>query len=62
MFDPGWSTGRLDACPFWERGARCLVGKFFVRVLDEAAAFFGGRTTRELSYRRRTCEPLTPYV
>ena len=45
-----------------ERGARCLVGKFFVRALDEAAEFFDGRMTRELSCRRGTGESFTPYV
>ena len=32
---------------FWERGARFFVGKFIVKALDEAAAFIGGRMTRE---------------
>ena len=45
MFDPGGSKGRLRACPFWECGARCFVGRLCVRGLDEAATFFGERMT-----------------
>ena len=39
---------------FWERGARCFVRKSFVRSLNEAAAFFSGRMTRESSCKRGT--------
>ena len=38
------------AC-FWERGARCFVGRFLcVRGLEEATTFFGGSMTRGGSY------------
>ena len=47
VFDPGGSTDVFSPARFWERGARCFVGKFFVSALDEAAAFLGGRMTRE---------------
>ena len=40
---------------FGERGARCFVGKFILRALDEAAAFFGGWVTWESS----TCRSYT---
>ena len=35
---------------FWERSARCFVGRLCVRGLDEAAIFFGGRMTHGGSY------------
>ena len=28
VVDPGGSTGRLRACPFWKRGPRCFGGRF----------------------------------
>ena len=36
MFDSGSSQGRLRACPFWERGARCFVVR--LRVLKRLVA------------------------
>ena len=44
-FDPDGSQGRLRACPFWERGARCfVVGLCVLGQLDETAALFKGST------------------
>ena len=52
MFDPGGSHGRLRACPFWDRGARCFVGRFMLG-LGEAAALFGGSMIRDSKSFRR---------
>ena len=38
------------------------MGKVCVRALDKAAAFFGGRITRESSCRRVAGKSFTPYV
>ena len=46
VFDPGGSTGRLRACPFWGTWRALLCGEVFVRALDEATACFGGWMTR----------------
>ena len=62
MFDPGAFTGRLHACPFLGTWRALLCREVIVRGLDEAAAVFGGRMTRELSCRRGTGESITPYV
>ena len=63
VFDPGGSTGRLCACPFLGTWRALLSGEFYVRELDEAVAFFGGRMTRESSTPRSgTCESFTPCV
>ena len=53
VFDPGGSTGRLRACPFWEVSARCCVGRFsfWRRMTPEAGAFFGRRMTRYIILR-----------
>ena len=61
-FDPGGSTGRLRVCLFLGVWHVLLCEEVIVRELDEAAAFFGGRMTRELSCRRWTGELFTPYV
>ena len=62
MFHPGGFTGRLHACPFLGEWRALLFGEVVVRALDEAAAFFGERMTRELSCRRGTYELFTPYI
>ena len=62
MFDPGGFTGCLRACPFLGTRHALLCGEIIVRTLDEAAASFGVRTTRELSCRRGTSKSFTPYV
>ena len=43
---------------FWERGARCFVGRFALG-LDEAAACFGGWMARVSTCRRAIGEPFT---
>ena len=48
------------AC-FWERGARCFVGRFTLG-LDEAAAFFGDWMTGTSTCRRGIGDSFTPYV
>ena len=55
VFDPGGSTGRLRACPFWEISARCCVERFsfWRRMTPEAGAFFGKRMTRYIILRER---------
>ena len=42
MFDPGGFRGRLRACPFWERGARCFVVRLCVleRLVTICSAFW----------------------
>ena len=62
MFDPDGFTGRLRACPFLGTWRASLCGEVTAEALDEAAACFSGRMTRELSCRRGTGESFTPYV
>ena len=40
VFDPGGSTGRFCACPFFGTWRALLCRKVIVRGLDEAAACF----------------------
>ena len=47
VFDPGGSKGRLHAYPFLETWHALLCGEVYVRVLEEAAALFGGWMIRE---------------
>ena len=62
VFDPGGSTGLLRACPFSGTWRALLCRGDLLRALEEAAAFFGGRTTRELYCGRVTGESFTPHV
>ena len=52
MFDSDGLTGRLRACPLLGTWHALLSGDVIVGALDEAAAFFGGRITRELYEER----------
>ena len=51
-FDLGGSQGRLHACPFWDRGARCFVWRSILG-LDETAVFFGGSMIQDSNAFRR---------
>ena len=64
VFDPGGSTSRLRACPFWEIGVHYFVGRFSFgrRMIPEAGVFYGRWMTWNILFRKRYKRFVTPYV